>query len=213
MLAIRRTMDYKVYYLCGSCDDKHAYNDHPGFPDVMNEACSHSFHTYMEDVILQSYVAAEEDELAGEEAFEFLTQEVSKVRAVPKVEFISKCHICKEHVFPDLSNRTDDGLFQAPEWCSELHGACKYTLMPPNIDMQFRTYPIHKHLPNSCTGTESYPFTKIIFEVRHQECARKVYPNHVSHLEHPPGIGGATPKYGFKNKASIRNKSKKRGKK
>jgi len=206
-------MDYKVYYLCGTCDDKHAYNDHPGFPDVMNEACSHSFHTYMEDVILQSYVAAEEDELAGEEAFEFLTQEVSKVRAVPKVEFISKCHICKEHVFPDLSNRTDDGLFHAPEWCSELHGACKYTLMPPNIDMQFRTYPIHKHLPKTCTENESYPFTKIIFEVRHQECARKVYPTHVSHLEHPPGIGDATPKYGFKNKASIRNKSKKRGKK
>ena len=173
-------MDYNVYYLCGTCDDKHAYNRHPGYPDVMSEACSHSFQVYIEDTILQSYVASEEDELAGEEVFEFLTQEVCKVRDVPKVEFITKCHICKEHVFPDFSNRTDDGLFQLPEW---IQADSKYTLMPPNIDMQFRTYPVHKNLPNVCTGDEAYPFTKISFEVRHQECARKVYPTHISHMK------------------------------
>ena len=191
-------MDYKVYYLCGTCDDKHAYNDHVGFPNVMSEACSHSFHTYMEDVILQSYVASEEDELSGEEAFEFLTQEVSKVRAVPKVEFNTKCHICKEHVFPELSNRTDEGLFPIPEWIQKLHFSefqtlgdeskvGKYSLMPPNIDLKFILYPTHKNLPKSCTGSEVYPFTKIAFEVRHQDCARKIYPTHVSHMEHPTG--------------------------
>ena len=205
-------MDYKVYYLCGTCDDKHSYNDVQGFPAVMGEACSHAFHTYLEDVILQSYVAAEEDELSGEEVFEFLNQEVSKARKVPKVEFITKCHICKEHVFPDLSNRTDDGLFQAPEWIQNLHlntdstshdlygAGNQYTLMPPNIDMQFRTYPVQKNLPESCTGNESYPFTKIVFEVRHQECARKIYPTHVSHMKRPTGSKKLKPKFNRRGK-------------